>query len=161
VSVPTRTFDTGERAERLFDAVSLSHRSSAGKGTYAWPAAIAATLRGTERAEREKFMWQFDTSRVGWLAELVNGSLAEIGAVAMAGVMKLLEAGRQDSPPRRRPALFLTYAAWVAVFRDPRQPAKPRPANPTSIIAQVEGSGTAPPMARSKPKPPGPSATSV
>jgi hypothetical protein len=35
------------------------------------------------------------------------------------------------------------YPANATVLREPRQPAKPSPANPRSIIAQVEGSGMA------------------
>jgi hypothetical protein len=56
---------------------------------------------------------------------------------------------------------FHPQARRPARRRVDRWPAKPSPANPTSIIAQVDGSGTAPPMARSKPNPPGPSAMSV
>ena len=47
--------------------------------------------------------------------------------------------------------------------RDVREPTKPSPAKPSSIMAHVEDSGTvsetAPPSAKSKPKPPGPLAT--
>jgi hypothetical protein len=42
-------------------------------------------------------------------------------------------------PPFRAPAAL--YAAAAALLRDARQPAKPKPAKPTSIIAQVDGSG--------------------
>ena len=40
-------------------------------------------------------------------------------------------------------ALFVVYTTWAAVFRDPRHPKNPSPPNPSAIIAQVEGSGTA------------------
>jgi hypothetical protein len=54
--------------------------------------------------------------------------------------------GHRDRETARggfRAALFVAYAARAVVFRDPRQPRKPRPAKPASIIAQVDGSGTA------------------
>jgi hypothetical protein len=41
------------------------------------------------------------------------------------------------------PPFSFAYAACAGVFRAPRQPRKPSPANPASIMAQVEGSGTA------------------
>jgi hypothetical protein len=37
---------------------------------------------------------------------------------------------------------LVPYAARAALLREARYPAKPRPAKPRSIIAQVEGSGT-------------------
>ena len=45
-----------------------------------------------------------------------------------------LEAGRLGRVPR--------YAAAAARLRQVKEPAKPSPAKPTSVMAQVEGSGT-------------------
>src|ERR1700679_2968221 len=50
-----------------------------------------------------------------------------------------------------RAALFAAYAERAAVFRDPRQPRTPSPPKPISIIAQVEGSGTADAPSRGSP----------
>ena len=43
--------------------------------------------------------------------------------------------------PKPDASPFLAYAALAAV-RDPRQPAKPRPAKPSPIMTHVDGSGT-------------------
>jgi hypothetical protein len=74
VSVPTRTFDTGEREERPFDAVTLSQKAGAGKGAYASPATIAAALRGLGREDRDRFLGHYDHNCAGWLINLVNGA---------------------------------------------------------------------------------------
>jgi hypothetical protein len=52
-----------------------------------------------------------------------------------------------------RAALFAVYAERAAVFRDPRQPMKPRPAKPNSSMAHVDGSGTPPVGPPRKPLP--------
>jgi hypothetical protein len=51
---------------------------------------------------------------------------------------------------RCAPPFLFAYAAWATVLRDPRQPRKPSPAKPASIIAQVEGSGTGVPTSTVK-----------
>jgi hypothetical protein len=74
VSVPTRTFEHGEREERRFDAVALSHRTSGGKGSPAATAAtLASALQGLPHEERVKFLNAYDYRVAGWLADLING----------------------------------------------------------------------------------------
>ena len=52
--------------------------------------------------------------------------------------------GEEDAKGGSEAALlFVAYAACVAVFRSTRHPAKPRPAKPSSSIAQLDISGTA------------------
>jgi len=51
-----------------------------------------------------------------------------------------------DRPDERRasgPAFSFAYAARAAFLRNPRRLMSPSPANPASIMAQVEGSGAA------------------
>jgi hypothetical protein len=61
-----------------------------------------------------------------------------------AFVSSRLRVSRPRGRSSRRGASFLaSYAVCVTAFREPRQPAKPRPAKPISSIAQVEGSGVA------------------
>jgi hypothetical protein len=65
-----RTFDSGDR---VFDAVAISQKSGAGKGSHASPATLAAALRGLPRDDRDKFLSHFDRDCVDWLDDLVNG----------------------------------------------------------------------------------------
>jgi hypothetical protein len=67
------SFEPGDR-ERLFDAISLSQKCGAGKGSFASPATLADALRGLPREDREKFLRYFDRSCSAWLADLVNGA---------------------------------------------------------------------------------------
>jgi hypothetical protein len=61
----------------------------------------------------------------------------DASTLASAGGLNLSSGTRAASG---RPFSF-AYAASAAVFRDPRQPMKPSPAKPRSIIAQVDASG--------------------
>jgi hypothetical protein len=54
-------------------------------------------------------------------------------------------------PPQDALKLGYLFATAEALLRDARYPAKPRPAKPISIIAQVGGSGTAPAAVENEP----------